>query len=78
MVMKFKLDPIPQGHSIGCFFRVRLVVGVEESIVSALYRVKLESPCTAYGSRISRLNLTFLHDRCVLNRLSGAHYEVKF
>jgi hypothetical protein len=40
--------------------------------------VKLESPCTAYGSRISRLNLTFLHDRCVLNRLSSAHYEVKF
>jgi hypothetical protein len=39
MVIKFKLDPSPQGHSIGCFFKVHLIVGVEESIVSALYRV---------------------------------------
>jgi hypothetical protein len=47
------------------FLRIlnRLEVGVFARVV------KLELPCTAYGSRISCLNLAFLHDRCVLNRL---------
>jgi hypothetical protein len=33
---------------------------------------------TGYGSRISCLNLTFLHEWCVHNRLFNGYYEVKF
>jgi hypothetical protein len=39
------------------------------SIVNALYR---------YGSRISCLNLTLLHEWCDLNRLSNAYFDAKF
>jgi hypothetical protein len=40
-------------------------------IVNALYD-------TGYGSRISCLNLTFLQEWCVHNRLFNGYYEVKF
>jgi hypothetical protein len=33
---------------------------------------------TGYGSRISCLNLTLLHEWCALNRLSNAYFDAKF
>jgi hypothetical protein len=33
---------------------------------------------TGYGSRISCLNLTLLHEWCDLNRLSNAYFDAKF
>jgi hypothetical protein len=51
-----------------CIVRLFILkVGVEESIVNALY-----------GSRISYLNLTFLHEWCVHNRLFNDNFEDKF
>jgi hypothetical protein len=48
-------------------FKFILKVGLEESIVNALY-----------GLRISCLNLTFFHEWCVHNRLFNANFENKF
>jgi hypothetical protein len=51
-----------------CSFKFDVKVGVEDekSIVNALY-----------GSRISCLNLTLLHKRCVLNGLSNTNFDAK-
>jgi hypothetical protein len=46
-------------HSVKCILKV----GVEESIVNALY-----------GSRITCLNLMFLHEWCVYNRLLNSNF----
>jgi hypothetical protein len=48
-------------------FKFIVKVGFEESIVNVFY-----------GSRISCLNLTFLHEWCVHNRLFNANFENKF
>jgi hypothetical protein len=53
-------------HISGVFLNFTSV-GVEESIVNALYRL-----------RIICLNVTFLHEWSVHNRLFNAYYEVKF
>jgi hypothetical protein len=51
------------------FFKFHLIVAVEESIVKALYRLRITDQL--FKSYV-------LHVWCVHNRLFNAHYEVKF
>jgi hypothetical protein len=51
------------------FFKFHLIVGVEESIVNALYRLWITDQL--FKSYV-------LHEWCVHNRLFNAYYEVKF
>jgi hypothetical protein len=53
----------------GVFFKFGVEVGVELSIVNALYRLRITD---------QRLNLTFLHEWCDLNRLSNPYFDAKF
>jgi hypothetical protein len=52
----------------GVFFKFHLIVGVEESIVNALYRFRI-------ADQLFKSYL--LHEWCVHNRLFNAYYEVK-
>jgi hypothetical protein len=52
---------------IGCFFKFHLIVGVEELIVKAVYRLRITDQL--FKSYV-------LHEWCVHNRLFNA-YEVK-
>jgi isoleucyl-tRNA synthetase len=51
------------------FFKLHLTVDVEESIVNALYRLRITDQL--FKSYV-------LHEWCVHNRLFNAYYEVKF
>jgi hypothetical protein len=51
------------------FFKFHLIVGVEESIVNALYRLRITDQL--FKSYV-------LHEWCVHNRHFNAYYEVKF
>jgi hypothetical protein len=51
------------------FFLIHLIVGVEESIVNALYRLRITDQL---------FKCYILHEWCVHNRLFYAYYEVKF
>jgi hypothetical protein len=53
---------------IGCFFLFHLIVGVEESIVNALYTLRITDQL--FKSYV-------LHEWCVHNRLFNAYYDVK-
>jgi hypothetical protein len=53
----------------GCFFKFGVEVGVELSIVNALYRLWITDQLfTSYD----------LHEWCDLNRLSNAYFDAKF
>jgi hypothetical protein len=56
-------------HYIGCIFKFHLIVGVEESIVNALYKLRITDQL--FKSYV-------LHEWCVHNRLLNGYYEVKF
>jgi hypothetical protein len=64
----FGHPPCRYSLSTGCSFKFPVKAGVEESIVNAL-RIT--------GSGISCLNLTFLHEWCVHNRLFNATFDRK-
>jgi hypothetical protein len=53
----------------GVFLKFHLIVGVEKSIVNALYRLRITDQL--FKSYI-------LHDWCVHNRPFNTYYEVKF
>jgi hypothetical protein len=56
------------GHN-GCFFKFGVEVGVELSIVNALYRLRITDQLfKSYA----------LHQWCDLNRLSNAYFDAKF
>jgi hypothetical protein len=56
------------GHN-GCFFKCGVEVGVELSIVNALYRLRITDQLfKSYA----------LHQWCDLNRLSNAYFDAKF
>jgi hypothetical protein len=56
-------------YCIGYFFKFHPIIGVEESIENALYRLWITD----------QLFKTYvLHEWCVHSRLSNAYYEVKF
>jgi hypothetical protein len=38
---RFTVEHFPLRQSIGCFFKFHLIVGVEQSIVNALYRLRI-------------------------------------
>jgi hypothetical protein len=57
----------------GCFFKFGVEVGVEVSIVNALYSLRITDQLFKEG-----LNLTLLHEWCDLNRLSNAYFDAKF
>jgi hypothetical protein len=53
----------------GCFFKSGVEVGVELSIVNALYRLRITDQLfKSYA----------LHEWCDLNRLSNAYFDAKF
>jgi hypothetical protein len=65
----FRLDALLTKLYIGCFLKFHLTVGVEESIVSALHRLRITNQL--FKSYV-------LYEWCVHNRLFKAYYKVKF
>jgi hypothetical protein len=56
-------------HSNGCFLKFGVEVGVEGSIVNALYRLRITDQL---------FKSTLLHEWCDLNRLSNAYFDARF
>jgi hypothetical protein len=53
----------------GCFFKFGVEIGVELSIVNALYRLRITDQLFKSYT---------LHEWCDLNRLSNAYFDAKF
>jgi hypothetical protein len=66
---RFTVEHFPLRQSIWCFFKFHLIVDVEESIVNALYRLRITDQL--FESYV-------LYEWCVHNCLFDAYFEVKF
>jgi hypothetical protein len=71
---KCKTQSICRGHYEnleynGCFLKFGVEVGVEGSIVNALYRLRITDQL---------FKSTLLHEWCDLNRLSNAYFDARF